>query len=93
MSSRKRKQIEPKQIDSEEEVLLEKIQSKYDNMMRQTHVCCCSIYAHGLFNKKFNENLKTKPDLAQQLSSSDRCAVETETKDCGSCVPNRVFTV
>jgi hypothetical protein len=55
MSSRKRKQIEPKQIDSEEEVLLEKIQSEYDNMMRQTHVCCCSIYAHGLFNKKFNK--------------------------------------
>jgi hypothetical protein len=24
-------------------------------MMRQTHVCCCSIYAHGLFNKKFNK--------------------------------------
>ena len=44
-------------------------------------------------NKKFNENLKTKPDLAVQLSSSDRCAVETETTDCGSCVPNRVFTV
>ena len=41
MSSRKRKQIEPKQIDSDEEVLLEKIQSEYDNMMRQTHVCCC----------------------------------------------------
>ena len=24
-------------------------------MMSQTHVCCCSIYAHGLFNKKFNK--------------------------------------
>ena len=54
MSSRKRKQIEPTQIELRE-VLLEKIQSEYDNMMRQTHVCCCSIYAHGLFNKKFNK--------------------------------------
>jgi hypothetical protein len=57
MSGRKRKQIEPKQIDSEEEVLLEKIrvELKDGNMMSQTHVCCCSIYAHGLFNKKFNK--------------------------------------
>ena len=54
MSSRKRKQIEPTQIELRE-VLLEKIQSEYGNMMRQTHVCCCSIYAHGLFNKKFNK--------------------------------------
>ena len=44
-------------------------------------------------NKKFNENLKNNPDLARELSSSDKCSVETETKDCGSCVPNRVFTV
>jgi hypothetical protein len=42
-------------------------------------------------NKKFNENLKNNPDLARDLSSSDKCSVETETKDCGSCVPNRVF--
>ena len=44
-------------------------------------------------NKKFDENLKTKPDLAQQLSSSSRCSADTEKRDCGSCVPNRVFTV
>ena len=57
MSGRKRKQIEPKQIDSEEELLLEKIrvELKDGNMMSQTHVCCCSIYAHGLYNKKFNK--------------------------------------
>ena len=42
-------------------------------------------------NKKFNENLKNNPDLARELSSSDKCSVKTETKDCGSCVPNRVF--
>jgi hypothetical protein len=44
-------------------------------------------------NKKFDENLKTKPDLALQLSSSARCSADTEKRDCGSCVPNRIFTV
>lgn len=44
-------------------------------------------------NKKFDENLKTNPELAQQLSSSTRCSPDTEKRDCGSCVPNRVFTV
>ena len=43
--------------------------------------------------KKFDEDLKTKPELAQQLSSSTRCSADTEKRDCGSCVPNRVFTV
>ena len=57
MSSRKIKQIEePIQIGMRE-VLLEKIrvEFEYGNMMSQTHVCCCSIYAHGLYNKKFNK--------------------------------------
>jgi len=63
MSSKKRK-IEPTQIGPTqigptqiklEEALLEKIQSEYGNMMSQMHVCCCSIYAHGLYNKKFNK--------------------------------------
>ena len=44
-------------------------------------------------NKKFDENLKNKPELAQQLSASPKCSADTEKKDCGSCVPNRVFTV
>ena len=43
--------------------------------------------------KKFDEDLQTKPELAQQLSSSTRCSADTEKRDCGSCVPNRVFTV
>jgi hypothetical protein len=44
-------------------------------------------------NKKFDENLKNNPELAQQLSASPKCSADTEQKDCGSCVPNRVFTV
>jgi hypothetical protein len=44
-------------------------------------------------NKKFDEDLKTKPSLARDLSSSTRCSADTEKRDCGSCVPNRVFTV
>ena len=44
-------------------------------------------------NKKFDENLKNKPELAQQLSASPKCSADAEKKDCGSCVPNRVFTV
>ena len=37
-------------------------------------------------------NLKNKPELAQQLSASPKCSADTEKKDCGSCVPNRVFS-
>jgi hypothetical protein len=44
-------------------------------------------------NKKFDNNLKTKPELAKQLAASPRCSTETEKRDCGSCVPNRVFSV
>jgi hypothetical protein len=43
--------------------------------------------------KKFEENLKNKPELAQQLSTATRCSPDTEKKDCGSCVPNRVFSI
>ena len=42
--------------------------------------------------KKFDNSLKNSPKLAQELSSSARCSPETELKDCGSCVPNRIFT-
>jgi hypothetical protein len=44
-------------------------------------------------NKKFNENLKNNPNLAKSLSNAPRCSPETEEADCGSCVPNRVFSV
>ena len=43
--------------------------------------------------KKFDTSLKNSPKLAQELSSSARCSAETELKDCGSCVPNRIFTL
>jgi hypothetical protein len=43
--------------------------------------------------KKFENNLKNNPQLAQQLSASQRCSPETEKRDCGNCVPNRVFSV
>ena len=42
---------------------------------------------------KFENNLKNNPQLAQQLSASQRCSSETEKRDCGSCVPNREFSV
>ena len=43
--------------------------------------------------KKFENNLKNNPRLATELSSYQRCSPETEKRDCGSCVPNRVFSV
>ena len=43
--------------------------------------------------KKFEKDLQSKPQLKQQLSVSQRCSPETEQRDCGSCVPNRVFSV
>lgn len=43
--------------------------------------------------KKFENNLKNNPRLANELSSYQRCSPDTEKRDCGSCVPNRVFTV
>jgi hypothetical protein len=43
--------------------------------------------------KKFEKDLQSKPQLKQQLSASQRCSPETEQRDCGSCVPNRVFSV
>jgi hypothetical protein len=44
-------------------------------------------------NKKFDENLKNNPELAKQLAESPKCSPETEQADCGTCVPNRVFSV
>jgi len=41
----------------------------------------------------FENNLKNNPQLAQQLSAAQRCSPETEQRDCGSCTPNRVFSV
>ena len=44
-------------------------------------------------NTKFNEFLKNNPDLSNQLSSYRRCSPESESRDCGSCMPNRVFSI
>lgn len=44
-------------------------------------------------NTKFNDFLKNNPELSNQLSSYRRCSSETEKRDCGSCMPNRVFPI
>ena len=41
--------------------------------------------------KIFDANLKSNPELQQQLSSYKKCSPDTEQKDCGSCVPHRWF--
>jgi hypothetical protein len=43
--------------------------------------------------KKFENNLKNNPRLATELSTYQRCSPDTEKRDCGRCVPNRVFNV
>ena len=42
--------------------------------------------------KKFDDNIKQNTRLVQDLSGATRCSPNTEAKDCGSCVPNRIFT-
>jgi hypothetical protein len=41
---------------------------------------------------KFESDIKNNITLSQQLSTYTRCSKDTQEKDCGSCVPNRVFT-
>lgn len=41
--------------------------------------------------KMYDANLKSNPELQKQLSSYKKCSPETEKKDCGSCVPHRLF--
>ena len=42
--------------------------------------------------KKFESDIKDNANLSQQLSGYKRCSKDTEERDCGSCVPNRIFT-
>ena len=41
--------------------------------------------------KKFDEKIKSNPELQQQLAGYNKCSPDNEKKDCGSCVPHRWF--
>jgi len=66
----------------------EKCNQKFDETGNKIHDCpwVCDT-------KKFENNLKNNTRLETQLSSYQRCSPDTEKRDCGSCVPNRVFNV
>lgn len=67
------------------------VESAYDNLDKL--LSSDALKNMGLDTKKFEKDLQSKPQLKQQLSASQRCSPETEQRDCGSCVPNRVFSV